>query len=158
GLRQADYRNQATITRTIRGIAHFPHPGVRFTESGVRFASNRTAPAPPALSPLAGGHRMFTSRAHCLAIAIGFSVALFASPGCSSLPAIGNGNFLTGDSAQGTGGRGPEAPSAQPTPTEIANQTDDAVRAIEEADIVKVVDNSIYALNQYKGLLVIDAT
>ncbi len=36
--------------------------------------------------------------------------------------------------------------------------TNDVLRDIEEADVIKVVDNTMYALNPFKGLLVIDVT
>lgn len=39
-----------------------------------------------------------------------------------------------------------------------APESADASRAIEESDIVKVVGNTLYALNPYRGLLIIDIT
>ena len=63
---------------------------------------------------------------------------------------VDNGGYLDGYGADAEGGRAtPEANATQPT---------DPQREIEEADIVKVVGTTLYALNQYRGLYVIDIT
>lgn len=57
-----------------------------------------------------------------------------------------------GNSASGNELAGPDAPA---TALDTAAQ---AVREIEEADIIKIVGNTVYALNRYKGLIVIDVS
>lgn len=57
----------------------------------------------------------------------------------------------------GTGGSF-SAPSGSPVPQADAGATELAAREIEDADIVKVVGNRVYALNRFKGLIIIDVT
>jgi len=59
------------------------------------------------------------------------------------------GGAEDGNTSTGGGPQGEPAPSAGP---------DDAERAIEEADIIQVNGNRLYALSQYSGLSVIDVS
>ncbi len=79
------------------------------------------------------------------------AVAAFLGAGCD---VVNVPNFSN------TGGFGPGQPGA---PSEDSRSSQAAVTAevrrdIEEADIVKIVGQRLYALNIYKGLLIIDVT
>jgi len=50
------------------------------------------------------------------------------------------------------------APAADAVPAEAGAAAEQVARDIEEADIVKIVGNRLYALNSYKGLLIVDIT
>lgn len=69
--------------------------------------------------------------------------------------AIGCNTLNQGTSApnlSGEGGFGAGTPLAADAAADLATVT----RDIEEADIIKIVDGKLYALNRYKGLLIID--
>lgn len=63
-----------------------------------------------------------------------------------------NGSFSGGNEDGGPSGTTGGAGDPMPPPT----AGDDAERAIEEADIIQVKDNRLYALSQYSGLSIID--
>jgi hypothetical protein len=50
------------------------------------------------------------------------------------------------------------APAAEAVPADMAAAAEQVSRDIEEADIVKIVGARLYALNSYKGLLIVDIT
>ncbi|HWL93752.1 MAG TPA: beta-propeller domain-containing protein, partial [Phycisphaerae bacterium] len=95
----------------------------------------------------------------CLAAA---AIAVFSiSGGCDTAAQnLGNGG------TRGEGPAGNPAPPGAPANFGDGAEADDAsggpaaaatvARAIEEADIVKVVGDKLYALNQFKGLLIVD--
>ncbi|MEK6644592.1 MAG: beta-propeller domain-containing protein [Planctomycetota bacterium] len=68
-----------------------------------------------------------------------------AQLGCNTTPLGGTGSNTAGDSLAGT-----------PLSAEAAAGLSSVTRDIEEADIIKIVDGKLYALNRYKGLLIID--
>ncbi|MCB9858722.1 MAG: beta-propeller domain-containing protein [Phycisphaerales bacterium] len=93
------------------------------------------------------------------------ALALAAQSGCDttaqqSLNGGVAGENATQDSSAGApAGFGAPAPAADPLAPGLASDeatSGDVVRDIEEADVVKVVGDKLYALNQYKGLLIVD--
>jgi uncharacterized secreted protein with C-terminal beta-propeller domain len=94
---------------------------------------------------------------------------LAVAAGCSSSPSAhtgsptgeGNGVFES-DSPTSNNGKGPNfgagAPGGAVTAAPTADGGDEAARAIEEADIIKVEGQRLYALSQYGGLNVIDVS
>lgn len=108
--------------------------------------------------PLMMVSRMFLRAGRAPALAI-VALALAMQPGCD--PATQQALNSVGDSAtQGNGAVGDAAPAASPlAPGFAADESaggGDVVRDIEEADVVKVVGDRLYALNQYKGLMIVD--
>lgn len=86
------------------------------------------------------------------------ALALIAAPGCgtSSTGALAEGDDFSGN-GQPTAPRDEGLPAAAPSVDgEAAADATDLLRDIEEADIVKTVGDKLYALNQYKGLLIVD--
>jgi hypothetical protein len=71
---------------------------------------------------------------------------LFAGLACNSTPVADQA--ATGNAAA--------TPAASPVPPAAAAATETVVRDIEEADIVKIAGTKLFALNSYKGLLIID--
>ncbi len=55
-----------------------------------------------------------------------------------------------------TGTAAPSAGTPRDQAAETSNSSGDATRALEEADVVKIDNNRLYALSQYGGLNVID--
>lgn len=93
--------------------------------------------------------------------------ALSVAPCLSLILAAGCGISPTGAQSDGRGnffGFGaPAGLNAPPNPFAPTAESDDngagaALREIEEADILKHVDDRIYVLNQFKGLIIIDVT
>jgi hypothetical protein len=84
-----------------------------------------------------------------------------AAAGLLSVAGVGCDTAFLSDNrpgAQDLGGAAPAGASLDPAAPAAEQTPADIVRDIEEADIVKVAGDKIYALNSYKGLLVIDAS
>lgn len=76
---------------------------------------------------------------------------VFSATGCDTPPAGLNGQ------PGGMSMAGPEAPAAPMLLEDTgAGDSGAVLRDIEEADVVKIVGDRLYAINRYKGLLVID--
>ncbi|MBN2562127.1 MAG: hypothetical protein JXQ75_14470, partial [Phycisphaerae bacterium] len=73
-------------------------------------------------------------------------LATVSGLGCDAVPRANLGD---------SGGFG--APTAALEGAE-AGGADQIARAIEEADIIKIVGDTIYALNRFKGLLIVDVS
>lgn len=92
------------------------------------------------------------------------AIALVFQAGCDpatqqALNVAGDGRTASQNDASTGAPAGFGVPAADPlSPAfESDNSTGgDVVRDIEEADVVKVVGDKLYALNQYKGLLIVD--
>jgi hypothetical protein len=74
-------------------------------------------------------------------------LALIFATGCDALRSANPGNANIGNAA---------APFGAPAADEAVSALGQIARDIEEADIVKVVGDKVYALNRYKGLIIID--
>ena len=84
-------------------------------------------------------------------------VAAVAGFGCDTAAT----SLDAGGSATGNANTPAAAAPGAPAPEALAPAAaaaDQVVRDIEEADIVKIVGDKLYALNTYKGLLVVDVT
>ncbi len=101
--------------------------------------------------PLTVAPRRRTLRLPFLAAAA-LALAAISGPGCDTMPLDGT----AAPSAPGELAAPAAAPLAAPLEGAGADQASEVVRAIEEADIVKVGGDTIYALNRHKGLLIID--
>lgn len=110
----------------------------------------------PTLAARAARHVLMAATAALLVAACqsGAGPVPAPSPGDSRFlgAPLENGGGWLGDGAYG--GRGEGTPSADPNAQGAAGA--DPVREIEEADIVKVQGTTLYALNQYRGLFIID--
>ncbi|MFQ5412734.1 MAG: beta-propeller domain-containing protein, partial [Phycisphaerae bacterium] len=97
---------------------------------------------PPRLVPL--------SRFAPLAIAL--SSAFFIAIGCNAVP-----NLPTPNGNGASPSLVPGAPLSAPDTLE-GDAAPDVARDIEEADVVKIVGDKLFALNRFKGLLIVDVT
>lgn len=93
-------------------------------------------------------HAISWSRFYFGIFAVAASAALWGSGGCETNPTGNNGQQMSGPA-------GSAFPSVDMN-TESAAA--DVARAIEEADVVKVVANKAYILNRYKGLIILDVS
>lgn len=88
--------------------------------------------------------------------------ALALQSGCNTTAQRALDNSTGGVGTQDLAGGAPAgfgAPAADPLAPGVAadeSSGGDVVRDIEEADVVKIVGDKLYALNQYKGLLIVD--
>ncbi|MFH1420321.1 MAG: beta-propeller domain-containing protein [Planctomycetota bacterium] len=82
-----------------------------------------------------------------LAALVACIALLAAGPGCQSSP-LGGQNAPAGYAAPGAAPLADEATGA--------SRQEQLARDVEEADIVKIVGDTLYALNRFKGLLVVD--
>jgi len=87
-------------------------------------------------------------------LVLSFGLTLFLIAGCGTPDNNGSNTFISADvvSAEQTG-RGISLATLQETATDASQQ---AVRAIEEADVVKLIGQTLYVLNHDRGLRVID--
>ncbi|MBX3395872.1 MAG: beta-propeller domain-containing protein [Phycisphaerae bacterium] len=111
----------------------------------MKLNTQRLSPSPRAYRFVFGGTSMVAALA-AMMIAVGCDTAQSLSP-------VGNGSVAPntpGPNSSGDFG----APSQDSGSGARASES--VARAIEEADIVKIVDGTLYALNRFKGLLIVD--
>lgn len=89
---------------------------------------------------------------------IGWAACALAAAGFLWIAGGACNSFPLADGRTGGQNFGDDALAGAPSNPAAEGGVGDILRDIEEADIVKVVGGMIYALNSYKGLLVIDAS
>lgn len=105
----------------------------------------------PLARSLASVQRHLLGGTACLAMML-----MLVLTGCDTV-ALPTSADLSGESATANGAAaGFEAPAAVDDESREAAAALDLSREIEEADIVKIVGNTLYALNRFKGLLIVD--
>lgn len=83
--------------------------------------------------------------------------ALVLAVGCDSAQSLNpTGNGSVAPNTPGQNSSGDFGAPASEDSGNGARASESVARAIEEADIVKIVDGTLYALNRFKGLLVVD--
>ena len=82
--------------------------------------------------------------------------ALFIAVGCDTASESLNPANSGDTRGQGQVANAPPGNFAEGDATNDSSSSQSIARAIEEADIVKIVGDKLFALNQYKGLLIID--
>lgn len=83
------------------------------------------------------------------------SVTVLIGLGCNAMPGLPASGGRGADGAAPVPGAPPAAPLAAPEAFD-GDAVPQVARDIEEADVVKIVGDKLYALNRFKGLLVVD--